>query len=426
ADVSRNVQRSGKAYDPVEAQVREVLNSTAEVFQKEWDNLKVRWSKLIKKPIPVELDRIESEANSKIQMVRVLADGGSGRMAYPRQLDWLAHYLRHCIESAKNLMSMISDYERVEDPWTSSKSFAEVITSLSLDAAKRVTAEIAQRASLDGSKLLPVYDSRYGSWRLDSLYVDTYRGEESTTLISVLDVHKYRLGALPLLAHQVAHVIVRNSREVNPVAKIAWSILRKEDDSDYSNKMKSMFSFIGSSKMYTPSDSDSAKILAEHLLVAHRWSEEVYCDLLATSLVGPSYVYALSRFSTGTFTEFSNKPSGHESDPPLPERVGLCLDLLEFTQIRPVFESPYLPWEYERLPNEVLSGITSEIANLYSVRDHEEATGRIRKELINGHVVEAPAILVLNALWDAVVKKEGYANEIAAFVSVAGERDKIK
>jgi hypothetical protein len=299
-----------------------------------------------------------------------------------------------------------------------------VVTSLTLDAARRVTAELGERISVDKHLLVPAYDSVYRTWPLDCMYVDTPRSDASTNLICIPGGHKYRLGALPLLARQVAHVVARRYQNHNPVFEIATSILKMPEVSDQSRRMTSLFSSIEISKKDTQFRLDETEELINRLYIASEWSMEIFCDLLATALVGPSYVYALSRFATGTFAEFSAEARQYVSYPPMPDRVCLCLDFLKSMKITTVFTSRYLLWEYEPLPDKIVSGVLDKIARPYSVMDHERATSVIKKELQNGNTVDETAILILNALWDAVVKKEGYVNEIAALVSVAGRRGK--
>jgi hypothetical protein len=57
----------------------------------------------------------------------------------------------------------------------------------------------------------------------------------------------------------------------------------------------------------------------------------------------------------------------------------------------------------------------------YVASEHAQVLAEVQPGLLEGRVVRADSVRVLNALWDAVVRQAGYANEFAAMYAVALE-----
>lgn len=59
-----------------------------------------------------------------------------------------------------------------------------------------------------------------------------------------------------------------------------------------------------------------------------------------------------------------------------------------------------------------------DLTNRYDSRRHSLATKEVEGDLKRRKICRVDSIVILNALWDAVFDSEGYANEMAAFLSL--------
>jgi len=57
----------------------------------------------------------------------------------------------------------------------------------------------------------------------------------------------------------------------------------------------------------------------------------------------------------------------------------------------------------------------------YETSDHERACVELKKQLSNGETVCAKPVSIINVLWDSVIRKDVYINEMAMLFSLQDE-----
>jgi hypothetical protein len=70
------------------------------------------------------------------------------------------------------------------------------------------------------------------------------------------------------------------------------------------------------------------------------------------------------------------------------------------------------------VPDELIAAVHERVRQPYTSQEHQEQAWVVR-ELASGRSVDATAIAVLNALWEAVPRGKPYVNEIAVAESLA-------
>ncbi|HWH08125.1 MAG TPA: hypothetical protein VNX21_02930, partial [Candidatus Thermoplasmatota archaeon] len=153
----------------------------------------------------------------------------------------------------------------------------------------------------------------------------------------------------------------------------------------------------------------------------------VASDLVASAICGPSYLYALARFGL-PFLPSSGAVGGstdhHDYYARQIARLHFCASVLVTMDLEFRFASRALDLTSVRLPASLVMSVGSSISAPYTDRLHALAIEKVQPALIRGELFQAEPRVVLNALWDAVSGKKGYANEMSAAHALAAYRSR--
>ncbi len=202
-----------------------------------------------------------------------------------------------------------------------------------------------------------------------------------------------RLGAFPLLAHLIGHVIAElhlTNKEIREIGKWATNKFQMTD---------------GGYQM------------------EYNTGIEILAHSTAAAITGPAYLLAFARFLTGYLTWFLDvRTFDYRLNMNISPAavVSICLGIIERTIGKVVIRS----WMIDKLESESESMLfelaTKGVRRIYDSRDHHKRMPEVQAALMSGKILEnTESILVLNALWDAVIGRKGYLNEISALLSVA-------
>ena len=418
-------KQAGKPYDPIEAQISEVRYRTPVALRQQIKELKEAWVKRLEEEPPPELLRLEEELDYHLgdlpQWLESMEDNGK---ALSLHVDRLALWMAAAFEQNASLMSALDDYSEPVDPWVRPVSYSCHAHHLVLMGTRRLLSELLDRAGISGStKVIPAFGDTLslGSWQiLHPAAVTRSKSLPLTkrTVITLLSRRfKLRAGVLPLLAHQVAHQIV--DAEDDLTLQIANGAYGGE-----SATLRSLFEERGLHAESGGATSEAALSVvmarAQQLQTAVRWAREILSDLVAVALSGPAFVYAFSRFSGATLRESIEEVPQRETFPPFLKRVTVCLEFLESLGFRVPYRSRYLDLKVEPFAHDLAARIRALVRMPYLPAEHERAVGEIKARLADGRPVSAPPTLILNALWDSVVRKDAYINELAMVLSLRG------
>ncbi|MGB3479832.1 MAG: hypothetical protein WBB67_11810 [bacterium] len=155
---------------------------------------------------------------------------------------------------------------------------------------------------------------------------------------------------------------------------------------------------------------------------------DILKDIVCTRIVGPAYVFALVRFGFRGRLVTLKRQKVPQEDSKNKEilshpfaRLSLCISTLKAEDLLTSSVSDILPTHY--LLPALSPQILNEIDNLFVKKpfkkNDESAVQNIIAELTKGHVINERPLLLLNALWYAVIKRKSYVNEPALLFSVA-------
>ena len=149
----------------------------------------------------------------------------------------------------------------------------------------------------------------------------------------------------------------------------------------------------------------------------------IACDLISCAVAGPAYLYALARFAPPDNYSNSRQTSNdhwRRGYPSLAERISCALGFLKWRGLDPHFASIYYQESAGLEAPDLFEWVLSTATSPYTPEDHKRAIGEIKRSLMKGDVIPSRPTLVLNALWDGVVRKSGYVDEMAAVSSING------
>jgi hypothetical protein len=407
-----------RPYDPVGAQVNEVLFRSSVALKDQLKHLQLMWPARIRSEPPLELRNAESDVDAFVASAKQLerAESPITKNIILQEIDVFAQWMAQASRICTRLMRGIADYDSEVDPWITSCSYSEQARPMMLTSAKNFVEEIADRCGLrEKTQIIPIVGSNFTAYmallpRVDWLASPLKNEHPSNTVVLTMPKQvQLRLGALPILAHEVAHIVIRDHSEL----MIAVA------SQQFGDEETSIYRLIGQLDLPTSRDSAAERMdYARKFETAVGWSEEILCDLAATLMAGPAYVYAACRFITGTLSEFTEKPSSTNSHPPLVERIRICLDFLSSIGFETTFESAFIDSVRRPFPAQLSSKLKSIVGNSYLPAEHTDAIGRVKQELASGRPSSGNPVQILNALWDGVMKRDVYVNEIALAISL--------
>lgn len=413
------LKRSSQPYDPIAAQIGEVMKSSNVALKQQLKELRRTWHQRVSQDAPVELLSAEAELDKLIRDVTetqnavLSTEEGDGR--FLSLFDMAAGWINLMSEMSARLISQLTDYDEPPDPWKSLVCFSETIPRLVLVAARRFCRELLERSNLlNQFDILPVFGENFmitaKMFPPIGLSAEAKPGK-GTLIVCVPRQLRFRLGAMPVLAHEVAHIIAR--QDVELIRAVATG-----DKRFGSATLRDVFEQLALPE--APMGYDEERDYLETLPTAFRWAEEILSDLVAASLCGPAYLYSISRFAIGTLSQLEGRGRPSETHPPFSKRLALCIGLLESTGFEVPFRSRYLRLRHESLAPDLCHRIVSLVRTPYLAPEHSTAVNEVKAHLLAGKTVEASPVQVFNALWDAVVRKHGYVNEIAMALSLKG------
>ncbi len=410
ADIKKTPQ---KTYDPIGSQIGEVLYRQSVSLKEQMNDAKRAWVKKMGQDPPAELNKLNMTLDELIDFLAATKAKGSlthdQKIMLLQKIDDTASLIRFSSSRFADLITKLNEFNVPPDPWKSHVPYTEIICPLVLTAAKQFTEELLDRSNMSTRLSIIIgFGHDFSTEPLLSSHSSTHPFGSDITgdlphqiLLTTMPVQfRFRLGALPALAHEVAHVIVNFSQKTSgdKIKKIS-KILEEEI---YGKEMVKYF------KLFE----EKGKTEDERLSIIF----EILCDLVATSLSGPAYLYSVCRFATGTLSEF-RKTDLDKTDSLFAKRILFCGSLLNSIGFILHFTSQYLDLDYKPLPQELWQQVISLVERPYLPQEHEKIE-EIKSQLALGKPVKAPPTLILNALWDAVVRKAAYINEIAVLTSL--------
>lgn len=389
-------------YDPLAAQATETLRQLLPTLEREVQELQAIWKDVLRSE-PEHLHRTAEYLNKqKETLLAALAPDHN-----PDVTKWAttlaASTAREGLRAASELKIQLSDYRQKVDPLAQTSKYSEGGDGAMLRAAKRLSVELAHRLGLDGTCFLPVYGDDF-QLRQGLIIPDSSPAE-----IVIQRAVRHRLGALPLVAHLVAHLA--------PGA---------DGPNQRQGAIKALKGEYGPFLRETAETAAETRVLKlqrldwieQHGIRLFEWWKEMAIDLAASATCGPAYVFAMARF-------VGDEPArpGTAIRMPLTDRIQICLQFLRSRGFSVQFASRFLPPHLPDGLDNLFDDIVADVRRPYSAAEDEDARRRVGPLLEAGELVRDPPTQVLNVLWHAVSIKGQYVNELAALASLACDDD---
>jgi hypothetical protein len=389
-------------YDPVGAQANETLRRTSVTFD---DNLSdVR--RLLREQLgidpPAELHDVDQEVRRHLSNARRLfakldAGGGDEDLA-ATTLDIAARLGTDYTERLAGIADQLRVHVEVPNPWTNAVTYARVAEPLALRAVRAVVGDIADAlvSANPPRALVPVLGKQFAA-QAGVLGELEWRGDAPGVMGMLVSFPRrlvLRAGALPVLANPVT---VATCDIETPARELSLGDLTKAGEA--------LGVRLDGGPASTAEDAAGALSRAEVLL----------CDLVAVCVAGPAYVFSLARFQTGSMSGgAATLPA--ERAPALDERIRACLRLLRRLRVQIPFASRYVADDRMPCNKQLADTVLGLVRERYDGR--QSRLRPVIKALRKGEIVDEPPSLLLNALWDAVVRRSGYLNEVALYESL--------
>lgn len=383
-------------YDPIEAQIREVLGSVSETARQAATDLASDWEEILGPPVPADIGNLKQEIEREKHRVRDLWHGARKTGAdISSEIDQYAHSLKSMRRAAFDLRNGIRDYEW---PPRQHATYESVATPLMLRALQRYAADLAAPLGID-RYLLPLIGEEFGAL---SVLPPAPAGAKKTEPIEVPPEIRLRLGALPMIAHPVVRLM---DAEVGDIANAIGRISANEQP------------WIAELRLHILGRDEQSISFEDLHARMQRSAREIAADLLAAAVAGPPYVFAMARFAVGNLGESLRGPVPAGDRPPFRLRLAIVLGALEALGHITRFNSSYYSHAPVELPDSILAVVRKATANILPV--DEPKIVEITTCLKTGRVATGRPTEIVTALWRAVAGRTGYLNEIAALVSVA-------
>jgi hypothetical protein len=393
-------------YDPVEAQFREVLGPIADSARRAARDLVTDWNEILGPPVPADILELESAVLAETKVIQQLhtasptCEQGSTLLS---AVDRHARNLREMRRMAFDLSSRIREYEW---PPTHRATYERVAAPLTLRALQQYTLDIAGQLDLHDYTFLPIVGRHFAtttrSFRSTRHLPE--RRENTAIVIEVPAEIRLRLGALPMITHEVVAVM---TEKLDAIASSLVGLDRLQ--------FPELHALLPKLRVRNDRELDSE--VERHRHGVRRVGRELAANLLAAAVAGPAFIFAMARFAAGAGPA-AVAVEAREELLPLRSRLSACIGILDALERPAGFISSYLPETGMKLPGEIISIVRESISAAEPPSENEIC--RITEALRAGRVVDAPPTFILDALWRGVATRSGYLHEIAALVSVAG------
>lgn len=402
--------RSGAPYDPLESQIREVLGPATQNTSDALDNLARAWSANIGSVVPPEIRKSSESLRSRAAAIVQRLKAGREDDALLAQVDVLAQELQWVARRSRSLQDRLVDYRPIATVPEDVRTYEDHAGTLMLRAVGRYCHDVASRMNVaSDATVLPVFGDAYTITPLQFERADRRPLADATTFVlEFQSSSRTRLGAVPIVAHELAHLLADTSADATT---------QVEEALFHDEALKPLFKQY--LERYSNNESDSEAAWRRMQWRSMSWAKELAADVLATVAVGPSYLYAFSRFALGTLGDIRREDvfSHAETHPPIGLRLRSCAAVARLLFLDTKFSSRFLPESGPTLPLEVLKNLAALVRDPF--RTPPETLDTIMADLRAGQIAQARPTEILAALWRAVANKTGYVNEIGALVSVA-------
>jgi hypothetical protein len=412
-------------YDPIGSQIAEVVSRSSVASKESLRNLRQKWTETIGEPPPRGISAAEMLIDEFTEKAR-----NSLRLQSDQEeiaiVDAAARIIRQADYECNLLTSCLAEYSEPRDPWSQDVPYSERARQMFLKAARNLSNEIVDRmGAANRLFILPTFmnDFTYhapfdGSYFGGFLRVeDDPGGPKKTVMIGCPRNLQLRLGALPILAHGIAHEFIRSEESLYSVREKLTEFLLPEilDRRSPSQTIKRV-----TLKNWHQLPPDERAMLHD---MAKNWAEELFCDLVGVMTLGPAFLWSFFRFLTGTLNEFTDSKRGWTSrtHPPLTLRASAMLETMKWMGLPSEFHTRFPLASSFTVPTAITAAIYRAIPRPYSLEDHKNATGSVKAALQAGRMVSSAKTLILNAMWDGVIRADGYVNEVAVALSLLGE-----
>jgi hypothetical protein len=394
-----------RAYDPVGARASELLHRTKITFDDHFREVR----RLLREPLgldpPAELTDVEREVDRLFRAARghlanLEANLGDEDVA-ATSLDIAGRVGADYTKRLARLADQLRIHAETPDPWSHRMAYMRASEPQTLLAIRALVHEVSGRLvpAEPARVLVPVlgddFSVQFGI--VGALEWVVASPGPMGMLVSYPRRLGLRAGALPVLASSVAWATC-------DLAEVG-SQLVTGGLGDAGEELG-----VRLAEETIPTDADRRAAISR--------AEIMLADLVAAAVAGPAYVFALARFAPGSMGPSTSRlPT--ERVPALEERILVCLRLLRKMRINVPFASRYMTYEGARCGKELAETIMALVVDPFDGR-----RARLRpviRALRRGEIVDEPPTLLLNALWDSVVRRSGYLNEIALFESLVSQ-----
>lgn len=234
----------------------------------------------------------------------------------------------------------------------------------------------------------------------------------------------YRFGLFPIFAHQVSHFFINKWTENNNLFnKLLFNISCEILDVIETNS-------IVDSLLTKNENGNQKKKQAVTITV------ETVADVIATLIAGPAYLQAFERLLIEMPSEISKLTfeMGDYSHLPPSIRIKLIQETLKYQKIFSNSNQKIIQYMNSKKVSNLISVLREflfEIDNIqqtefiekkYTFEEHNTAISEVKDSLKQGLISFSRPTIILNALWDSVFDKEGYANEMAVVFSILNSK----
>lgn len=394
-------------YDPIAAQVHEVMGPITQLTINATDTLTRVWEK-VWPPVPSDVHKLSLEISEEEERIRTQLQsipGKSGeRDAVLADVDRYAFLLGRIRRTASSLEGKLLEIDLLS---RSRPTYEKVATPMMLLAVERYAVDIASRLRLTEYRFIPVIGEEFAIRSKLFPYMREARSSDRSghvaAIVEIPAETRLRLGAIPMIAREIAWLL---DEELQRISNLLYELLQNGD------RWVETFLVLPSA-----SGRVTAESLQRHKDLVLQVAREMAADLIAAAVAGPQYIFAMSRFAVGTLSQSERRGwrTGHRLE--LRRRIATCLSLLRALGTPAEFTSVYLPEHAVVLPTEVVDMVRE--ATSWEPPPFTDDIDSITNSLNRGQIVQARPRTVLAALWRACVARAAYVNEQAALVSVA-------